>query len=72
MPIDDLAKKVIDAIQGKPDAVKAISDALATGDANRIRESIRAHAGIDITDDETQAIVEKVQANPSAPAAYFT
>ncbi len=72
MPIDDLANKVITAIQGKPEAVKAISDALAGGDADAIREAIQTHAGIQLTDDELASIVDKVRANPAAPAAYFT
>ena len=72
MNIDELAAQVIQAIQGKPDAVKAISDALASGDAARIRESIQEYAGIQLSMDEAQQVSNHVQANPAAPAAYFT
>jgi hypothetical protein len=72
MPIDDLAKKVIDVIQGKPEAVKAISDALVAGDASEIRDAVHKHAGIEITGDEAEAIAARIRANPSAVAAYVT
>ncbi len=72
MPIDDLATRVINAIQGNPEAVKQISDALASGDPAVIRDAIKAHAGIEITTDEGQAIASQIQANPAAAAAYNT
>ena len=72
MNIDELAAQVIQAIQGKPDAVKAISDALASGDAALIRQAIQDHAGIQLSMDEAQQICNHVQANPAAPAAYWT
>jgi hypothetical protein len=72
MPIDELATNVINAIQGKPEAVKHISDALASGDAVKIREAIKAHAGIDISEEDAQGIADQITANPSAAAAYNT
>lgn len=72
MPIDELAAKVIQAIQGNPDAVKAISEALASGDPAAIRGAISSHAGIEISEAEAQAIADQVRANPSAAAAYNT
>lgn len=72
MPIDDLATRVINAIQGNPEAVKQISDALASGDPAVIRDAINTHAGIEITTDEAQAIASQIQANPAAAAAYNT
>lgn len=69
---NELAEKVIQAIQGKPEAVKAISDALAAGDPDRIREAIAQHAGIQISNDDAQMISAQIQANPSQPASYWT
>lgn len=69
---DDLATKVLKAVDGKPDAVKAISDALASGDAGAIQSSLATHAGIDISADEANEIAATVKADPSQPAAYCT
>lgn len=69
---NDLAAKVIQAIQGKPEAVKAISDALAGGDADAIRDAIAKHAGIQISDEDAQSISAQVRANPSQAHAYST
>ncbi|MEZ4312508.1 MAG: hypothetical protein R3F14_31150 [Polyangiaceae bacterium] len=72
MNLDDLAAQIIQAVQEKPEAVKAISDALAAGDAEKIREAIHTHAGIQISEADAQKIASQVQAKPSQPAAYWT
>jgi hypothetical protein len=72
MTADDLAKRVIEAIQDKPEAVKSISEALAARDPVKIRDAIQQGAGIELTDEEAQTIVNIVNANPTQPAAYFT
>ncbi len=72
MRSDDLATRVIDAVQGNPEATKQISDALASGDAAVIQAALAKHAGIDISAGEAQTIAEQVKANPSQPAAYMT
>ncbi len=69
---DELATKVLNAVQGKPEAVKAISEALAGGDPVEIKGALSAHAGVEITPDEAQAISAQVKADPSQPAAYCT
>lgn len=69
---DDLANRVLAAIQDKPEAVKSLSDALATRDPVAIRDAIKQGAGIDLSDEEAQRIVDMVNANPSRPAAYWT
>jgi len=69
---DDLATKVINAVQGNPEATKQISDALASGDPALIQEAIGKYAGIDISPEEAQTIADQVKANPSQPAAYMT
>lgn len=69
---DELANKVLAAVQGKPEAVKAISDALASGDPVRIQGALSKHAGVNITGDEAQAIAAQVKADPGQPAAYCT
>lgn len=72
MRSDDLATRVINAIQGKPEAIKALADALAAGDGLAIKEAIATHAGIDVSAEEAQSIADQVKANPSQPAAYGT
>lgn len=69
---DDLATRVISAVQGNPEATKAISEALASGDGQIIQEALAKHAGIDISAEEAQTIGDQVKANPSQPAAYCT
>lgn len=69
---NELAAQVIQAIQGKPEAVKAIADALAGGNAATIRDAIAKHAGIQITDADAEAIASQVQANPTQAASYWT
>lgn len=72
MSADELANRVIAAIQGNPEAVKAVSDALAARDPVAIREAIHKGAGIELSDDEVRRVIDMVNANPSQPAAYFT
>lgn len=72
MRADDLATKVLKAVDGNPDAIKAISDALASGDAGAIQNALSKHASIEISSEEAQEIASAVQANPAQPAAYFT
>jgi hypothetical protein len=72
MNIDELAAKVIQAIQDDPDAVRAVSAALASGDARHIRHTIQKHAGIQLTMEEAQQISDHIQAEPRGAAAYFT
>jgi len=69
---DDLATRVITAIQGNPEAVKKVSDALAARDPVAIRDAVAEGAGIQLSDEEVQRIIDMVNANPSQPAAYFT
>jgi hypothetical protein len=69
---DDIANKVVNAVQNKPEAVKAIGDALATGDADKIQHALSHHAGIDISAAEAHEIATKVKADPSQAAAYCT
>jgi hypothetical protein len=69
---DDLATKVLKAVDGNPDAIKAISDALASGDPAAIQGALSTHAGIDISAEEAQEVAAAVQANPGQPAAYCT
>jgi hypothetical protein len=69
---DELAARVIEAIQGKPEAVTAISNALVSGDADQISGAISTHAGIQITPEEARQIAAQVQANPNSAAAYGT
>jgi hypothetical protein len=69
---NDLATRVINGIQGNPEAVKAVADALAGGDPAAIQEAISKHAGVEISAEEAQTIAEQVKANPSQPAAYGT
>lgn len=69
---DELANKVLAAVQGKPEAVKAISDALAGGDPVQIQDALSTHAGVQISADEAQMISAQVKADPSQPAAYCT
>jgi len=72
MTNDELAAKVLEAVQNKPDATKAISDALAGGDAGVIQTSLDTHAGVQISLQEAQNIADQVKANPQQPAAYCT
>ncbi|MBK8253795.1 MAG: hypothetical protein IPK82_14160 [Polyangiaceae bacterium] len=72
MVLDDLAARVIAAVKNKPEAVKAISDALASGDAKKIRDALSTHAGISLSDDEAQEVASQMLANPQQPAAYYT
>ena len=72
MSADELANRVIAAIQGNPEAVKKVSDALATRDPVAIRTAIAEGAGIQLSDEEVQRIIDMVNANPSLPAAYTT
>ena len=69
---DELANKVLAAVQGKPEAVKAISDALTGGDPIQIKDALSSHAVVEITAEEAQMICTQVQADPSQPAAYCT
>ncbi len=69
---DELANKVLAAVQGKPEAVKAISEALAGGDPVQIKDTLHTHAGVEISADEAQMISTQVKADPSQPAAYCT
>lgn len=69
---DELAARVIAAVQNKPEAVKKISDALASGNAIVLKDAIEKYAGIDISTEEAQAIADQVKANPSQAAAYNT
>ncbi|MFO0589118.1 MAG: hypothetical protein U0441_16320 [Polyangiaceae bacterium] len=72
MTNDELANKVLIAVQGKPEATKAISDALAGGDPNQIQGALSTYAGVEISAEEAQAISAQVKADPSQPAAYCT
>ncbi len=72
MTNDELANKVLNAVQDKPDAVKAISEALAGGDPHVIQTALSTQAGVDISTAEAEAIAAQVKADPSQPAAYCT
>ena len=72
MRSNDLASRVIAAVQGNPEATKQISSALASGDAVTIQSAISAHAGIEISPEEAQTIADQVKGNPSQQAAFIT
>lgn len=69
---DELATKVLQAVDGKPESVKAISDALASGDPVAIQGALSTHANIEISAEEAQEIATMVKAEPSQPVAYVT
>jgi hypothetical protein len=69
---NDLVTKVLEAVDGKPEAITAISEALASGDSSAIQAALSTHAGIEISAEEALEIADTVKANPSQPAAFYT
>src|SRR5262249_11109198 len=70
---DELARRVLDAVKGDPDAVKDVSGALVSRDPEQIRQSIARVAGIQLSDDELQMILSELGSNPEqAVVAYST
>jgi hypothetical protein len=70
---DELAKRVLDAVKGDPEAVKDVSGALVSRDPERIKQSIARVAGIHLTDEELKMILGELGTNPEqAVVAYST
>jgi hypothetical protein len=69
---NDLATRVLQAVDGNPEAIKQISDALASGDPTAIQAALSTYAGMEISTEEAQEIAETIKASPSQPAAYQT
>ena len=70
---DELAKKVLDAVRGDPEAVKAVSGALVSRDPEQIRRVLARVAGIHLSEQELEMIVKELGSNPEqAVVAYST
>lgn len=69
---NDLATKVLEAVNGNPEAIQKISDALASGDPNTIQSALSTHAGIEITSEEALEVAQTIKASSFQPAAYFS
>ena len=70
---DELAKKVLDAVKGDPEAVKEVSAALVSRDPARIKRVIARVSGINLLDEEVKMILDELGSNPEqAVVAYST
>ena len=71
--LDDLAERVMNGVKGNETAIKAVGDAIATFDRSKIRDAIRNHAKIEISEDQLNLLVSSLNtATPSQKAAYFS
>jgi len=70
---DELAKKVLHAVKGDAEAVKAVSSALISGNRDQIRSTLARVAGVHLLDEELDMILRELGANPAqAVVAYST
>ena len=69
---DELAKRVLDAVKGHPEAVKDVSEALVSRDPARIKQSIARVAGIDLNEQELEMIVGELGSNPKQTVAAYS
>ncbi len=68
---DPTIQKVLDAVQDKPEAVKALSKALLTRDAAQLREAIAA-TGVALSEAEVSRVLASMPRDDQQALAYFT
>ena len=69
---DELAKKVLDAVKGDPEAIKAVSTALVSRDPKQIHEVFQRVAKIDLSREEIEMILREMGSSSEAAVAYAT
>ena len=72
MKKDPTIQKVLDAVEGKPEAVKVLSAALITRDVTKIREAVASSAGVHLSDDEVSAVLSRMPNDREQALAYGT
>lgn len=72
MSKDPVVQKVLDAVQGKPEAMKQLASAMVSRDVKQIRDAIRTSSGIALSDAEVSAVLATVPADPQQALAYCT
>jgi hypothetical protein len=69
---DELAKKVLDAVKGNPEAIKEVSGALVSRDPERIHEVFLRVAKIDLGPEEIDMILRELGSSSEQAVAYVT
>jgi predicted metal-binding transcription factor (methanogenesis marker protein 9) len=69
---NDVAKRIMEAVQGDQKAIKAVSEALVSGDPAKIRSVVSTVAKVDLTDEEFNAVTEELRSDPQQNAAYLS
>lgn len=72
MSQDPIVQRVLEAVQGKPDAIRRLSDALVSRDPARLREAVSSTAEVPLTDADAQALLASMPADDQQALAYFT
>jgi hypothetical protein len=65
-------QQVVDAIQGKPEAIKELAAALATRDVGQIHKAIGKTTGIELDETEVRTFLSSVPADGDQALAYCT
>jgi len=69
---DPTIRKVLDAIEGNPDAVKQLSAALLTRDRARIRDAVSTTTGVVLTLEEISQVLSTMPSDDEQSLAYLT
>lgn len=72
MNLSPAIQEVVDAIQGKPDAIKELAAALATKDLPKIRDAVDRSTGIKLSDADLGTFLSTMPADPQQAVAYCT
>ncbi len=65
-------QQVVDAIQGKPDAIKELAAALVTKDVARIRDAVDRSTGIQLSEADLGTFLASMPSDPQQVVAYCT
>ncbi len=69
---DPTIQKVLDAVQGKPEAIKKLSAALITRDVAKIREAVSTSAGLSLSEGEVGAVLASMPQDNAQALAFCT
>lgn len=69
---DPTIQKVLDAVQGKPEAIKKLSAALITRDVAKIREAVSTSAGVTLSEGEITSVLSSMPQDNAQALAFCT
>lgn len=69
---DPTIQKVLDAVLGKPDALRELSEALVTRNVDLIRDAVSGSAGIFLTEAEVRRVIDFLPRDARQALAYAT